>query len=241
MRTFAEQMGWVADRGGFAIDAAVDERLGFLRKTYALLTMQIALVGGLVSLLIQNEELLVQVTRVLFGNILVYLAILFGVSLLTRSMLRGDRSLGVQSAAAGIWVVFLAALTAPMCYFARQATGSFAIVGQAFVLTISIFGALTTYVLTTRKDFSFLRGALWIGSVAMLAIVLIFSFAGFAGRAWIPFAYVALLGGWTLYDTSQVLHRRPVSQAVAASVDLLVDFVFMFIYVLMILLNSQRR
>jgi FtsH-binding integral membrane protein len=42
------------------------------------------------------------------------------------------------------------------------------------------------------------------------------------------------------HDTSQILHRRAVNQYVAASVDLLVDFVLMFLYVLMILLNSSR-
>lgn len=241
MRRFSSQMAWAADRGGFAIDAAVDERLSFLRKTYGLLTLQIAAVGGLSALLIRNEDLLLGVTRLLFGRSLVYLAFLVGVSLVTRSMLQGNRTMGVQAAAAGIWVLFLTAISAPLCYLANQVTGSYAIVGQAFLLTVSIFGALSAYVLTTKKDFSFLRGALWIGTVAMLVIVLIFSFTGFAGQAWIPFAYVALLGGWTLYDTSQVLHRRPVNQYVAASVDLLVDFVLMFLYVLTILLNSQRR
>ena len=242
MRRFSTQMSWAAGRGGFAIDAAVDERLGFLRRTYALLTMQIALVGGLVSLVIRNADLLLGITRLLFGNIFVYLAIWFGISLLTRSMLAGDRSKAVQSAAAAIWVVFLAALTAPICWIAREATGSYTLVGQAFLLTVSIFGALTAYVLTTKKDFSFLRGALWIGSFAALAIVLLMSFTGLGAGAytWIPFVYVVLLAGWTLYDTSQILHRRPVNQHIAASVELLTDFVLMFLYIVMILLNSSR-
>jgi len=242
MRRFSTQLSWAADQGGFAIDAAVDERLGFLRRTYALLTMQIALVGGIVSLIIRNEALLEGIANVMFRNFLVYFAIWFGLSLLTRSMLAGDRSKAVQTAAAAIWVVFLSALTAPICYMAHQATGSFAVVGQAFLLTVSIFGALTTYVLTTKKDFSFLRGALWIGSVGILVIFLLMSFSGIGAGlyAWIPWVYVALLGGWTLYDTSQILHRRPVNQHIAASVELLTDFVLMFLYILMILVNSSR-
>ena len=240
MRRFSEQMGWAADRGGFAIDAAVDERLVFLRKTYGWLTAQILAVGAITALLVQNEDLLFRITQLLFGNILIYLAVLVGVSFGTRKMLEGTKSLGVQTAGAAIWVVFLAAISAPLCYVAKVQTGSFLIVGQAFILTVCIFGALTTYVLTTRKDFSFLRGALFIGTFGMLAIVLMMSFMGFGGQTWIPFVYVALLGGWTLYDTSQILHRRPVNQYVAASVDLLVDFVLMFLYVLMILLNSNR-
>ena len=240
MRRFSEQMGWAADRGGFAIDAAVDERLVFLRKTYGLLTLQILLVGALSALLIRNEELMMQVTRLLFGRIFVFLAVIVGVAFLTRTMLRPDRSLSVQVGAAAIWVLFFSAITAPICYMAAQQTGSYLIVGQALILTVCVFGALTTYVLTTKKDFSYLRGAIWIGTVSLFALVMILSFMGSAGQAWIPFAYVVLLGAYTLYDTSQILHRRPVTQFVAASVDLLYDFVLMFLYILMILLNSSR-
>ncbi|MHC4954137.1 MAG: Bax inhibitor-1/YccA family protein [Planctomycetota bacterium] len=239
MRRFAEHMGWVADRGGFAIDAAVDERLGFLRKTYGLLCLQILAVGAISALLIQNEALLAQIANFLFGNIFVYLAIVIGLPWLTRSMLAGDKPLRVQYTAVGLWVVFLSCLVAPICYFAADKTGSYQIVGEAFLITIAIFGGLTAYVLTTRKDFSMLRGALWMGALGLFAIALISAFMGAAVGIWYSIAWVILLAGWTLYDTSQVLHKRPVTQAVAASVDLLVDFVLMFLYIVMILMRSR--
>jgi FtsH-binding integral membrane protein len=235
-------MGWAVDRGGFAIEAAVDERLGFLRKTYSLLTIQIAAVGALSAAILSNEDLAIKIANLLWGRgPWLYLGVVFGISLLTRSMLAGNRSMGVQYSAAALWVVFLSVLVGPMCLIAREYTGSYEIIGQAFLLTVSLFGGLTAYVLTTKKDFSALRGALWMGSIGLLAIGLISYFMGAAGSIWYSVAWLVLLSGWTLYDTSQVLHKRAVNQYVAASVDLLVDFVYMFIYILMILMRSNRN
>jgi len=237
-------MGWAVDRGGFAIEAAVDERLGFLRKTYSLLTLQIVAVGAISAAIISNESILMGIVNLFYTSskgMFLYLGAVFGVSLLTRSMLAGDKSIGVQYSAAAIWVVFLSILVAPICWMAAEATGGYQIVANAFFLTLALFGGLTAYVLTTKKDFSALRGALWMGSIGLLAIALISYFMGSAGSIWMSVAWLVLLSGWTLYDTSQVLHKRAVNQYVAASVDLLVDFVYMFIYILMILLQSSSR
>ena len=188
MRRFSEQMGWAADRGGFAIEAAVDERLGFLRKTYSLLTVQIAAVGALSAAILSNEELTTRIATAIWGTrygMFVYLGAVFAISLVTRRMLEGNRPLGVQYGAAA------------------------------------------------------LCGALWMGSIGLLAIGMIAFFMGAGGSIWYSVAWLVLLSGWTLYDTSQVLHKRAVNQYVAASVDLLVDFVYMFIYILMILMRSR--
>jgi FtsH-binding integral membrane protein len=146
----------------------------------------------------------------------------------------------VQYGAAALWVAFLSVLVAPMCWMARELTHSYQIVGEAFLLTLALFGALTAYVLTTKKDFSALRGALWMGSIGLLAIGLISYFMGSNMGIWYSVGWLVMMSGWTLYDTSQVLHKRSVNQYVAASVDLLVDFVYMFLYILMILLRSRR-
>ena len=86
-----------------------------------------------------------------------------------------------------------------------------------------------------------LGGALSIlTSIALFGSIAYFIFGGSAGLGF-NIIWVLLIGGWVLYDTSNVLHRRNVQEHVAASVDLLVDFVYMLIYIAMILLNSQRN
>ena len=242
MRRFAEQMGWAADRGGFAIDAAVDERLGFLKKTYTHLTVQILAVGALTWTFIQNDELIAKFAGFFSGGsmgMIIYLACFFGLSLVTRKMMAGGKPLSIQYLAAGMWVVFLSILVSPLCYIAAEITGGYGIITEAFILTLCVFGSLTAYALTTKKDFSFLRGAIWIGSVSLIGVAFLLMFMGGSGGIWYSILWVVLLAAWTLYDTSQILHHRATDQYVAASVDLLLDFVYMFMHLLMILLNSR--
>ena len=115
---------------------------------------------------------------------------------------------------------------------------------QAFVLTLTVFGALTAYVLTTKKDFSFMRGALAIGLGLAIGISIFAMFgAGFAidlvsGTGW-SIAMVLLFGGYMLYDTSNILHRYPANMAATAAAMLFYDFVIMFIHMLRLVAASR--
>lgn len=106
-------------------------------------------------------------------------------------------------------------------------------------MTAAIFGGLTAYVLMARRDFSFMGGALSIVTSVVFFGSIVYWFFGGAGGVGYSIVWVVLLGGWVLYDTSNILHRRHVGDHVAASVDLLVDFVYMFIHIAMILLGSR--
>lgn len=239
MRRFADTMSWSEDRG-FAIHAAVDERMAFLRRTYAYLLMEICLVGVVTTFVLRSPTLLANVAIPLASSIWIYLLGIFGVSFISRALVR-RRSAGAQLAGAGVWVLFLGILLAPFAWVIEQRTGSYALLGQAFLMTAGIFGGLTAYVLISRKDFSFIGGALSIvTSIVFFGSIAYFIFGGTAGFGF-NILWVVLIGGWVLYDTSNVLHRRNVREHVAASVDLLVDFVYMLIYIAMILLNSQRN
>lgn len=124
---------------------------------------------------------------------------------------------------------------------AKEATGSYEVVGQAFVPTACIFTGITAYVLTTKKDFSFIGAAMWMATFAAMGIGLLLYFMGGSGGIWYSIMWIVLMCGWVLYDTSKVLHRYPVNAAVAASVMLLVDFVYLFLHILMLLMRGGRH
>ncbi|HEX5136290.1 MAG TPA: Bax inhibitor-1 family protein [Planctomycetota bacterium] len=242
MRRFADSMAW-ADERGFAIDAALDSRMAFVRRTYAHLLAE--LVGvALVVMLALRTPALQSLGVALLRNPLVYIGAFFGVALVTRKMLEGHRSVGVQYAAAGIWVFFFGLLLTPLAMIAERATGSYAILGEGAILTGCVFTGLTAYVFFTKKDFSFLRGALWMVSWLLVGVAVVSWVFGWGFGAGGSIVYsgicVLLMGGWVLHDTSKVLHHRAVNQYVAASVDLLIDFVYMFIHIVLILLNSRK-
>lgn len=242
MRRFADSMAWPEERG-FAIHAAVNARMAFVRKTYAHLLAELAGVALIVTLAVRTPVLAELAVRMMVRWYLPLLA-LFGISLVTRRMLEGHRSIAVQYAAAGIWVFFFGLFITPLALVAKHLTGSYAVLGEAAILTGCAFTGLTAYVFFTKKDFSFMRGALWMGSLLLLGVgIVAMAFGGGLGGggsiAYSAFG-VLLMGGWVLHDTSKVLHHRHVSEYVAGSVDLLVDFVYMFIHIASILLNSRR-
>ena len=53
MRRFSQAMAW-PEEGGFAIDAALDERMAFVRKTYSTLFIQLIGVALATSLMVKT-------------------------------------------------------------------------------------------------------------------------------------------------------------------------------------------
>jgi len=241
MRKFAEAIAWPQD-GGFAIDAAVDERVAFIRRTYVHLLIEICLVGAVASFVLKTPVLLEKVAMPLASNLIIYLLLFFGVSFVSRKLMEGQKSSVAQYSGAGLWVFFLGVLVSPFAWITHEMTGSYELVGQAFVMTAALFGSLTAYVFISKKDMTFIGGALSILTAIAFGVSLLLAFFGSSAAGSIGYSvvWIALLGGWVLYDTSKIIHHRAINQHVAASVDLLVDFVYMFIHILMLLLRSRN-
>ena len=234
MRRFAETLQWADDRG-FAIDAAVDERVGFIRKTYLHLTAELGAVG-LLAWMGTQVPLLQSLALALWSNFIIYFACFLGASFITRKLLAGHKPMSAQYLGAGIWVFLLGLLVTPLVMIAPGA-----ILAQGFVLTLCAFVGITAYVFTTKKDFSYIGGALSMATMILIGIAFLSFFMGGMGSGFPWFSVLAalLMCGWILYDTSRMLHHRRVGEHVAASVDLLVDFVYLFIHIVILLLGSR--
>ena len=120
------------------------------------------------------------------------------------------------NSSAGLWVVFaftglLGASLGPILnhYLALSNGGS--IVMQALGGTALIFFTLSAYVLTTRKDFSFMGGFLMIGLVTVIVFALGAFIAGLMGVDVSVFSLaisgviVLLMSGFILFHTSQII------------------------------------
>ena len=95
----------------------------------------------------------------------------------------------------------------PMLYYYLGMPGGGDIVMQALGGTAVIFFALSAYVLTTKKDFSFMGGFLMTGLIViLLAIIGNFFFAMPALSLGISAAIIFLMSGFILYDTSRIVH-----------------------------------
>ena len=106
---------------------------------------------------------------------------------------------------------------------------------QALGLTSIIFVSLSGYALTTKKDFSFMRGFLIAGLVIMIGVMLINIFVGSGMLFMAMNAGIALLmTGFILYDTSRIVNGGETNY-IRATVSLYLDFINLFISLLNLL------
>jgi FtsH-binding integral membrane protein len=115
------------------------------------------------------------------------------------------------------------------------------ILGQAIVITLAIFIGLTLVVFLTKKDFSFMRGALAICTFAALGVILASMIFGFHLGAIFCGVMILLMAGYILFQTSLVMQHFPPTAHVAAALMLFSTVATLFWYVLQLLMSLNRR
>ena len=99
-----------------------------------------------------------------------------------------------------------AALGPMLNHYLALANGP-SLVMQALGGTAVVFFALSGYVLTTRKDFSFMGGFLMVGLiVAVIASIALIFFNAPAAQMALSAVIVLLMSGFILFDTSRIIH-----------------------------------
>ncbi len=98
-----------------------------------------------------------------------------------------------------------------------------------------IFLALSGYVLTTRKDFSFMGGFLFVGLIVMIVASLANLFFQVAAvQLALSAASILLFSGYILYDTSKIIHGGETNY-IMATVQLFLDIYIIFMNLLHLL------
>jgi len=246
---------------GAVATMGVSDRVTFLRKTYAHLGASLiafaVITAGIIKL--APETSLKFSSWALGGrlNWLVVMGLFIAVGYLAEHLARSNTSRGVQYAGLAIGVTSWSLLLQPILWvlFLRfgnpemvrlsgtgMLTGQAAsILMQAVVITLAIFIGLTATVFVTKKDFSFMRGALAIGSFAALGVILASMAFGFSLGALFCGAMILLMAGYILFQTSLVMSYFPPSGYVAAALMLFSTVAMLFWYVLQMLMQLNRR
>jgi len=104
------------------------------------------------------------------------------------------------------------------------------LVAQAFLTTAITFVSLTAYVFISRKDFSFMKGFLWMGLIGMIVLGLsnYFFFESGTMQLAISGMSVLLFSGFILYDTSNILRDYPNDEFISAALTLYLDVFLLF-------------
>ena len=224
-----------APQGRMAAEALPVERASFIRKTYAHVAMAVAAFAALVGILV-NTPTAEAVAITMTGGYawLAVLAAFMGVSWLAQSMARSDTSRALQYAGLLLFVVAESIIFLPLLYVATSYSDGNLMIAKAGVVTLGLFLGLSSVVLLTRKDFSFLGPILAIGGFVALGFIVSGIMFGFSLGNIFAFAMVAFAGGAILYETSNMLHHYRTDQHVAASLGLFASVALLFWYILQI-------
>jgi len=124
-----------------------------------------------------------------------------------------------------------ASLGPMLSYYVALANGP-TIVLQALGGTGLIFFALSGYALTTRKDFSFMRGFLFTGLIVAIVAMLLNIFLNIPVLSLvISAAVIMIMSGLILFDTSRIIHGGETNY-IRATVALYLNVYNIFIHLL---------
>lgn len=142
----------------------------------------------------------------------------------------------------GMGIVFTFALTGFMGYTLGPIISMFAgagamhVVTNALGMTALVFFGLSGYALVSRKDFSFLSGAITAGFFVLLGAMIVGMFTDIAGlQLTISAGFVLFSSMVILYQTSQIIHGGE-RNYVLATVTLFVSIYNLFLSLLNLLM-----
>jgi modulator of FtsH protease len=224
---------WGSLQAQTAAQASVAERMGFIRKVYALFFVGTLFAIGGVALGMSFPPLFEFALEHPFIMLLLMLGAVMGAQAVRHVPV-------VNVVALFAFTTFTGVVISPLMYYVSLYNP--ASIWQAGGLTVGIFGGLTAYVFISKRDFSFLHGMLWTGLIIMILggflnwFVVGSSALGFGLAA----ATLLLFSGFVLYDTSNIMRRYPTNEYIAGALDLYLDAFNIFLALIRIL-NAGRR
>ncbi|HEX8557130.1 MAG TPA: Bax inhibitor-1/YccA family protein [Pyrinomonadaceae bacterium] len=228
-----EPGAWGSFGAETAAHAGVAERMGFIRKVYALFFAATLFALGGVGVGFMFPPVMMWIIAHPWLSIIALLGGVMGAQAVRLTP-------GVNLLALFAFTTFTGVFISPLiALYTRLNPAS---IWQAGLLTVGIFGGLTAYVFVSKKDFSFMRGMVTTGLiVVVLAGLLNVFIVGSSAMAFgISCAALLLFSGFVLYDTSNIIRRYPTNEYVAGALDLYLDAFNIFLALLRIL-NAGRR
>jgi FtsH-binding integral membrane protein len=227
-----------------AARAASSDRAAFIRRTYAHLAGAILAFIGIetVFLTALNKDQQDQILRMMVGSggWLVVMLAFMGASWLAQTWAQSGSSPGIQYLGLGLYVVAEAVIFLPLLIIASRYVDK-TVIPTAGILTLMVFGGLTLSVFVTKKDYSPLRPILCVGSLIALGLIVAGIIFHFPLGLFFSFAMVALMSGYILYYTSQVMLHYRTDQHVAAALALFAAVATLFWYILRIVMELNSR
>jgi len=199
-----------------------ESRVSFLKQTYQLLALSMVVAALGAYLTMPFVATVIKFKWVIFGAEL--LVLFFGLS-----MSRGKPGLNIAML---FLFTFLTGVSLVPLLAMLIGAGKAAVIGNAFLATAVLFGALSLFAINSKTDFSSWGKPLFITLIVVVVASIINIFLGNGILAVIINAVVLLLFGlFTIYDTQNIVNGA-YDSPVDAAVSLYLDFLNMFTVIL---------
>jgi hypothetical protein len=222
--------------------AGADAQADFITKTYIHLVVAIGAFAALCAVWLNLAQTPALVSKLLGYGSYAWLAVLGAfmlISLVAHKLAEADMPVGVQYFGLSLYVVAESIIFTPLLLIATiYFPGA---IKTGALMTAVIFGGLTAFVFLTRKDFSWMRGILCVGALASVGAILCSVFFGFHLGIVFTAAMLALMAGFILYDTSNVIHHYRPGQHVAAALALFASVALLLWYAIQLAMQLQSN
>jgi modulator of FtsH protease len=210
-----------------------EERATLVRRTYSLVFASILVtIGGTAFAMTQPSMMNAVITHPFIMAIVVFIP-LIGAQVTRNSFPQNIGFVFLFTFAEGLYIAPFIALAE------TQAPG---IASQAAMLTFTAFGALTAYAFVSRRDFSAWGSFLMTGLIVLfVTMILMFFTHSAAGFTWIAGIAVLLFSGLLVFDTWRLRNVYGPDDYVMAAVNIYLDLLNMFLFILSLLSGDRRR
>jgi modulator of FtsH protease len=194
-----------------------------LKNTYMLLSMTL-----IVSAIAAGASMYVGIGH---GASLVMMLVAFGLLFVVNK--QADKANGIY------WIFaftgLMGASLGPMLTHYAAMPGGASLIMQALAGTGLIFFALSGYVLTSKKDFSFMGGFLFIGLIVAVVAMIANIFLQIPALSLaLSAAIIVIMSGLILYDTSRIINGGETNY-IRATVSLYLNIFNIFVHLLHLL------
>jgi len=214
-------------------EATIDIRMAFVRKVYAILSVQLIATAVLSSVSFFSDS---------YRNWIQTNQWMMWISLFGALGFMGLTYWKRKSYPTNL--LFLAGFTGLEAYSISVIVSFYQskIVLQAVLLTAGIFVALTLFACQSKYDFTswmpYLFGGLW----ALILVGFMAAFFPYNSKVELAYSVIAALifSGYILVDTQLIMRHYHVEEEIAAAISLYLDIINLFLAILRIL-NSQQN
>jgi len=215
----------------------VEQRAGFIRRTYGHVAMAIVAMAVSCAVLIQAGAGPVLLSFLGGGtlNYLIYLGLFIGAGILADNWARSERSITMHYVGLLGYAFVEAVIVTPLLFIATVNNPS--AIMDAVITTAALVTGLTYIAFTTKKDFSFMGPYLTVGGFIAIGTCIAGAVFGFELGLFGISAIILLAAGFILYNTSNIIHVYQEHQHVAAALGLFASIALMFRFVLSLFMS----